>query len=184
VQSAGAIGGLAGGLLMGAWGGFKRRIHGVLLGWILFSLLGTLPMGLGQSVPVWLAASFLGFLFTPLINGSNQAIWQAKVPPDVQGRVFSIRRLVAWLVNPLAGLLAGPLADEVFGPAMEAGGALAPLFGPLVGTGQGAGIGLMFVFAGALSALVGLGGYLVPRVRGVESALPDYDTPPPEAAVS
>ncbi len=38
VESAGAIGGVVGGVAMSAWGGFKRRVHGVLAGWILCSL--------------------------------------------------------------------------------------------------------------------------------------------------
>jgi len=54
-----------------------------------------------------------------LINSSNQAIWQAKVAPDLQGRVFATRRLIAWFVTPFATLLAGPLADYVFEPAMN-----------------------------------------------------------------
>jgi MFS transporter, DHA3 family, macrolide efflux protein len=32
---------------------------------------------------------------SPLVNASNQAIWQAKVAPDVQGRVFAVQRLIA-----------------------------------------------------------------------------------------
>ncbi len=71
-------------------------------------------------------------------------------------------------------LLAGPLADNVFGPAMLPGGSLARLFGWLVGTGTGAGISLMFVFAGALGMLVALGGYAIPVVRNVEDILPDH----------
>lgn len=177
-QSAAAIGGLAGGLVMGAWGGFKRRIHGVLLGWTMASILGVVLLGVGQTPAIWMAASFMGMLFVPLIDGSNQAIWQSKVAPDVQGRVFAIRRLVAWFVNPLANLLAGPLADNVFEPAMQADGAWVSVFGRLVGTGPGSGMGLMFVFAGLLAMSVALGGYLAPTVRTIETLLPDHDTAP------
>ena len=174
VNSAGAVGGVVGGLVMSAWGGPKRRVHGVLAGWVGVSLLEGVLMGVGRSLPVWVAASFLGALFIPVINGSNQAIWQAKVAPDVQGRVFSIRRLIAWFVNPLAMLIAGPLADFVLEPAMRTGGTLTGAFGWLVGTGPGAGVGLMFVFCGILAALVGLGGYTVPAIRRAEDILPDY----------
>ena len=59
-------------------------------------------MGVGSGLVVWVAASFMGAFFTPIINGSNQAIWQSKVAPDLQGRVFSIRRLIAWFVTPAA----------------------------------------------------------------------------------
>ena len=72
-------------------------------------------------------------------------------------------------------LLAGPLADRLLEPAMAPGGALAALFGPLVGTGPGAGMALMLVASGAMAALISLGGYLLPVVREVESFLPDHD---------
>lgn len=175
VQSAGAIGGVVGGVAMSAWGGPKRRVHGVLLGWFCLGLLGQTVLGLGQALPVWAAGIFLLSFFGPIIDGANQAIWQAKVAPDVQGRVFTTRRLIAWLVSPISQLLAGPLADQILEPAMAEGGSLAPVFGWLVGSGTGAGIALLFVVAGLLAALAGLGGYLFPAVRNAEDILPDHD---------
>jgi hypothetical protein len=175
VQSAGAVGGVVGSLLLSAWGGPKRRIHGVLGSIIAVSILNTTLMGLGRSLPVWAVAAFLGAVFLPLLNGSNQAIWQAKVPPDVQGRVFSVRRLIAQITVPLSMLMAGPLADYVFEPAMDPGGALAPLFGGMLGTGPGAGMAMMFLISGVLGVLVGVAGYLFPLVRDVEDRLPDHD---------
>jgi hypothetical protein len=174
VNSAGSLGAVIGGLAMSAWGGPKQRVHGVLAGWALLGLLEGVLMGVGRSLPVWIAASFLGALFIPLVNGSNQAIWQSKVAPDVQGRVFSIRRVIAWLVNPLAMLIAGPLADRVLEPGMRMGGSLTGVFGWLVGEGPGAGIALLFVCYGVLATLVGLGGYLVPTIRNAETLLPDH----------
>ena len=175
VNSAGAIGALVGGIVMSAWGGFKQRVHGVLLGWAGAALFGMVLLGLGQSLPFWVVGLFLGHAFSPLINGSNQAIWQAKVEPDIQGRVFGTRRLIAWLVTPVAALLSGPLADRVFEPAMREGGALVPLFGRLVGVGPGAGIGLMFFIFGLAATAVGLSGYLFPAIRNAETLIPDYD---------
>ena len=176
VMSAGAIGGVVGGLGMTAWGGPRRRIHGVLLGWIAVGILGPIVLGLGQTLPIWIAGAFAGSLVGPVINGSNQAIWQAKVAPTVQGKVFSIRRLIAWFVTPISALLAGPLADLQLEPAMAPGGPLADLFGWLVGTGPGAGMALLVVGAGAFATMAGLSGYLVPAVRAVEDRLPDHDT--------
>ncbi|HEY5671529.1 MAG TPA: MFS transporter [Anaerolineales bacterium] len=174
VMSAGAVGGVIGGLAMSAWGGPKRRIHGVLGGWIVASILDGVVMGLGRDLPVWAAASLLGAFFIPVINGSNQAIWQAKVAPDVQGRVFSIRMLIAWFVNPVAMLVVGPLADYVMEPAMQAGGTLSGTFGWLVGTGPGAGIALIFIFSGLMASLISMGAYTVTAIRDVESILPDH----------
>jgi hypothetical protein len=175
VSAAGAAGGVIGGLLMGAWGGPKRRVHGVLLGWALAGLFSQTLFGLGQIWPIWAASAFIGSSLGPIINGSNQAIWQSKVAPDVQGRVFSIRRLIAWVTTPLAQLLAIPLTDSWLEPAMHEGGSLADNFSWLVGSGPGAGIALLFVFTGIGASLVGLIGYLFPAIRNAEEILPDHD---------
>ncbi|MBC8508477.1 MAG: MFS transporter [Anaerolineales bacterium] len=175
VQSIGAVGGVLGGLAMTAWGGFNRRIHGVLLGWICAGFFGQMVTGLGNSLLIWGIGIFIVSFFAPILNASNQAIWQAKVPPDVQGRVFSTRRLIAWFASPLSWLIAGPLADNFMEPAMSEGGQLAPVFGWMVGTGTGAGIALMFVFSGILLGITGLIGYMFPAVRRVEQLLPDHD---------
>ena len=175
VNTVGAVGGLVGGLIMSAWGGPKRRVHGVLAGWALSGLFGVSLLGFGRGLVVWAAASFLTSFLVPFINGSNQAIWQSKVAPDIQGRVFSIRRLIAWFVNPLALLIAGPLADKVMEPAMQSGGNLAAFLEPVVGSGPGSGMSVIFIVGGILASLVGLGGYLVPAIRNAESILPDHD---------
>jgi hypothetical protein len=174
VQSAGAIGGVVGGLLMGIWGGPRRRINGVLLGWFSLGLLGLTVVGLGQGLAVWAGGMFLIVAISAVIDGSNQAIWQAKVAPDIQGRVFSMRRFVALLVAPLSLVLAGPLVDNFLEPAMVEGGALVPAFGWMVGTKVGAGMALLFVICGLLTALTGLGGYLFSTVRNVEIIMPDH----------
>ena len=183
VQTAGGIGGLIGSILLTAWGGPKRKVHGVLGGMVLISLFGGILLGLGQSIYVWVVTAFLSWVFLPIINGSNQAIWQAKVAPDVQGRVFATRLLIAQISIPIAMLLAGPLADLVFTPAMMSGGSLTTLFGGLMGTGPGVGMSLMLVISGILGILVGIMGYSIRIVRNAEDILPDYDTktvPPKE----
>ncbi|NOH04807.1 MAG: MFS transporter [Chloroflexi bacterium] len=182
VQTAGAVGGLVGGLIMSAWGGFKRRVHGVLLGWII-SGLGIAVMGLVGGLPVWIAGIALSAIVVPLVNGSNQAIWQSKVAPDVQGRVFSARRLIAWLTNPISPIIAGTLADFVLEPQMRTTSSLSQAFGWLVGTGPGAGMGLLIVFSGLIAVMVGLAGYFIPAVHNAESILPDHDELPKAEAV-
>ncbi|MCB0120732.1 MAG: hypothetical protein KDE58_00735, partial [Caldilineaceae bacterium] len=74
-------------------------------------------------------------------------------------------------------LLAGPLADHVFGPAMAVDGPWAATLGWLVGTGPGAGIALMFVCTALCGSTMSLGAYLIPAIRRVEVDLPDYDCP-------
>lgn len=178
VLSAGAVGGVVGGVLMSAWGGFKRRVHGVLLGWLWSGVFALLVFGLAREQVFWALWLFVGSLPFAIVNGSNQAIYQAKVPPDVQGRVFAARRLIAWLTNPISPIIAGVLADYVLGPAMLTGGGLAPVFGRLVGTGPGAGMALLVVGCGVLVILVGVGAYFVPAVRDAETLLPDHDAAP------
>ncbi|GAA6748315.1 MFS transporter [Thermus brockianus] len=156
VRSASGLGGVAGGLFLSLWGGPKRRVHGVFLG-MAFSSLALALMGAVEGPWAWAALAFLEAFFIPLLNGSNQAIWQAKVPLEVQGKVFAARRMIAWLATPLAMLLSGPLADRVFGPRW----------------GQGEGIALMLLLFGGLGVFWGLSGYLFRAVREAETLLPD-----------
>lgn len=162
---------------MSAWGGFKRKVHGVLAGWIVSSLFLAF-FGLGTQVPVWIVMMMLTSILVPLINGSNQAIWQTKVAPDVQGRVFSARRLIAWFTNPLSPLIAGTLADFVLEPAMRTSGSLAPIFGWLVPPGPGAGMGLLIFFSAFGGVLAGSTGYFIYSIRYAEDILPDHDAIP------
>jgi hypothetical protein len=177
VQSAGAIGGVIGGIAMSAWGGFKRRVHGVLAGWIVSSFFLSL-VGLTTWLPLWIAACALSTLFAPLINGSNQAIWQSKVAPDVQGRVFSARTLIAWMTNPISPIIAGTLADYVLEPAMRTSSGLSLALGWLVPAGPGSGMSILIFFGGLGGILAGLTGYFVRPIRNAEDILPDHDAAP------
>lgn len=177
VQTAGAIAGIVGGVLMSAWGGFKRRTHGVLLGWIIGGF-GMAIIGFTGGLPIWITGLAITSLVVPLVNGSNQAIWQSKVAPDLQGRVFSARRLIAWLTNPISPLIGGALADFVLEPAARTGTGLPAALSWLVGTGVGSGMGLLIVFCGFASAMVGLTGYFIPHIFHAEDILPDHDTLP------
>jgi MFS family permease len=165
--------GIIGSLVLVAWGGPKRRIHGVLLGVILTGLLGDTLMGFGQSLPVWLLAALGLEFFIPMMMGSYHAIWQSKVEPSMQGRVFAARDVVASFGEPIAKLGSGIMADTVFGPAMMPGGSLAPILGPLIGTGPGAGIGLVIILGGLMTTAAGLLGYFVRNVRNLETQIPD-----------
>ena len=175
VNSAFGAGGVVGGIILSAWGGPKKRVHGVLAGMALSCLLGYTVMGLGGSLYVWAAGAFIMMLFNPVINGSNQAIWQSKVPPEMQGRVFSARAFIALMSQPIAMAITGPIADGFLLPGMMEGGSLASIFGWLVGVGPGKGISLLFLVMGLIGAAVGFGGYLVRDVRNVEEMIPDHD---------
>jgi hypothetical protein len=131
-------------------------------------------MGLDPEFYVWALASFLGLFLLPILNGCSQAVWQSKVAPDVQGRVFATRLLIAQISAPAAMLMAGPLADTVFEPGMKTNGSLSPVFGWLIGTGPGAGMALMFLITGIVGAFVGLAAYSVRAVRNAGDILPDH----------
>jgi len=180
INTVSAVGGVVGGALMTAWGGPRRKVYGVLWGMVSVSALGIMLMGFGRTLPIWLVSGFLGSLIIPFLNGCNDAIWQTKVPHDVQGKVFGTRLMIAQVSVPIAMLTAGPLADLVFEPRMMPGGVLAGVFGPLVGVGRGAGMALMFVLFGGVALLVSVASFMVRDIRDVEVLIPDYIPPDEE----
>lgn len=172
VLSASSAGLLAGSVVMTLTGGPRPRIHGVLGFGLLFGA-ALVFVGLRPSPPLIAGALFVLMLGAPIINGSSQAIWQVKVPPDVQGRVFAVRRLIAQFTAPLGFIGAGALADRVFEPLLAAGGPLAGSVGRVLGVGPGRGIGLIYVTLAILPILASLWGYARPGLRRVERDLPD-----------
>jgi MFS family permease len=178
VLSIGGSGMLFGGLLMSAWGGPRRRVNGVL-GFQLLSGLCFILAGVRPSAELVAVAAFFFFFTLPFISGSSQAIWQSKVSPDVQGRVFAVRRMIAWSSVPLSYMVAGPLAEYVFEPLLAHGGPLAGSVGRFIGTGPGRGVGFLFIIMGGLTLLIVTCGYFYPRLRFLEDevtdAIPDAD---------
>jgi DHA3 family macrolide efflux protein-like MFS transporter len=166
VASAGSIGGT---ILMSIWGGFRPRIHNVLIGSTMMGL--SLFLVGAQSNPIFIAAAAcFGAIFPPIINASLISILQIKVPHDLQGRVFAAIQQMSMTLMPLSYLLVGQLADNVFEPQAQSAWA----FSGLVGSGAGAGIGLMQLIAGAIVMIVALAFYAWPAVRHLEQILPDY----------
>jgi hypothetical protein len=84
--------------------------------------------------------------------------------------------MIAFSITPVANAIAGPLADGLFEPWMAEGGALSSLFGPLIGVGEGRGMGLMFVLAGLLYMALLSNIMIHPRIRCLEQEIPDADT--------
>lgn len=172
ILSTGGSGMLLGSLTMSVWGGVKRPIYSVF-SFTFLSGLCIFVAGLRPSIPVFFVTTFLYFFGLPIVNASSQVIWQQKVAPAVQGRVFAMRRMIAWASLPLAYLVAGPLADRVFEPLLAVGGPLAGSIGRCIGVGPGYGMALLFVAIGMLTVLAAAGGYFYPRLRLVEVELPD-----------
>jgi MFS family permease len=171
VAAAFGVGVLLGGLYMTSSGGPRPRVAGVLLGLALQGVLGTALFGVAQSVPVWMLANFFAGFLLPVLNGSSQSIWQAKTPADIQGRVFTARRMIAQITSPVAFIIAGPLADRVFQPGFA--GEFGDQFAWLLGSSTGRGYAAMWVLFGLATTAFGLAGWLRPAARHVERDIPD-----------
>jgi len=185
VMSAAALGGVAGGLILSAWGGFKRRMTSILVGEFFIGLIGFFLFGIGRNLAFWIPTAALGSMAGFLSYGGSQAIWMAKVPPDLQGRVFSARRLIAWAAGPITPVLAGALADYVTEPAMTSNTWLSHAFGWLVGTTPGSGLGLQYVLAGVAYLLIFFVVlFFVPTIRHLEDLVPDHDVKSKNTAAS
>jgi len=174
-ETAGAISWTLGSVLMSVWGGPKRRMHGALLGWIGYCIFGNIIFGLGTSLNVWIPAIIIAGVGSNIGIATSQAILQSKVAPDVQGRVFSARRMLTWFPDTFTPIIGGLLADKIMEPAMRSQGWFAQVFGWMVGTGPGSGMALIMIIFGGLTILTMSAGYLFPKIRNLEDLLPDHD---------
>jgi DHA3 family macrolide efflux protein-like MFS transporter len=140
-----SVGMLLGGLILGVWGGFKRKIVTALVGLIV---MGILTFGIGiLSSNMFIGGLILNTIFgltIPIVNGSIGATLQSSIKPDMQGRVFAFIQSIAMLVSPLALIIAGPFADK-FGTQP------------------------WFVIAGCICAAMGALGFFFPEVIGIET---------------
>jgi hypothetical protein len=105
----------------------------------------------------------------PLIESSEMALWNLATPAALQGRVFAAHFLTYDLVSALIALIAGPLSDRVFEPAMQSSAVMQAVFGAIVGTEPGSGMALLFV--GSAIGLVGIGvlSWRAPQLRALEN---------------
>jgi MFS family permease/uncharacterized protein YbdZ (MbtH family) len=181
ILSVGAIGGVVGGIAVGALPTPRRVMPWLLLGVLGFSVVGRLPLGVPHAPLLWALAWFGSWLAVPFMESYSQSILQRKVPPAVQGRVFAATQMIDNLAIPLGFGLAGPLADGLFEPRLAVGGDLVPVFGRLVGTGPGAGMAVIFVLSGLVGVVTAVGGWVIRPIRELEDDLPDHDEPVPEA---
>ncbi len=139
-----ATGTIIGGVLLGAWGGFKRKVVTAQSCLILLGL-GTTIIGFTPPELFWLglAANTLTGLVLPITNGSFGAILQSVIAPEMQGRVFAFIMSAANLVSPLGLIIAGPISDAL-------------------------GIQLWFRVAGITCVLIGLAGFFIREVMRME----------------
>lgn len=159
MEAAWGIGVVMGGLVLSAWGGFRRRVLTSMLGIVL---LGVSVLGVGlvpaNMFPLAVVLMFVVGFSNPITNGPLFAILQAIVAPDMQGRVFTLIGSVATAATPLGLLAAGPLADQF-------------------------GVRVWYGVAGVITLLLAAGALLTPLIMNVEERpAPVSASPEPAAA--
>ena len=171
VLAAAGVGMLAGGLVMTAGGGPSRRVLGVVVG-ELASGIAFVAMGLRPELVLVAAGAFVAHFAATIVFGSNQAIWQVQVPPELQGRVFATRQVVERAMTPFAFIVAGPLVERVLEPLVHSGGPAGATLRGVLGTGDARGIGLLFVLLGLAQVALALWALGFGRLRAIESPAP------------
>lgn len=138
------VGMIVGGLTLGAWGGFKRKIHTSLAG-ILGISLGVILIGIAPANMFFLmlVANFILGATQVFANGPLGAIFQSAVEPDMQGRVFSLVGAGASAMMPLSLLVAGPISDLL-------------------------GLRVWYLVGGVLCILVTIVGFFTPAIVNIE----------------
>ncbi|MET7880889.1 MFS transporter [Micromonospora profundi] len=175
VMSIGGLGMIGASVAMSIWGGPRRRVHGVL-GFSLILGVATVIGALRPSIPLITigAVLFLGSL--AIVMGSNQAIWQTKVEPQLLGRTMALLGMVANTPQLIAYLVAGPAVDHVFEPLVGSEAVRSPFVAALVGDGPGRGIALLLMLMGVLTVGCAIAGIAYPRLRNLDDELPDAST--------
>jgi DHA3 family macrolide efflux protein-like MFS transporter len=144
---------LVGGLALSIWGGPRRRITGVF-GFELVVCSSLIVVGLTSWPTLIGAAVFVCFIAIALSDGCAASLWQSSVQQHFLGRVFALREMVSYAALPLGLVITAPLAEYVFEPRLQPGGAWASSLGALLGTGPGRGMALVFLGAGLINMLI------------------------------
>ncbi|MFJ4595851.1 amino acid adenylation domain-containing protein [Kitasatospora sp. NPDC088861] len=175
VSTAAGLGAVLGGLTLLAWGGPRHlRLRGVLLATL--ALAGAcLVTGLRPSLVVVALGAFGMAFGLALVNGVYATIVQTKVPLRFHGRVIAVNTMVAWSTLPVGFALVAPLGPRLLQPLMDHDGTLAPTVGRLIGTGDGRGIGLLYLLFGLAMAALVLVCLAVPVLRHFDRDVPDAE---------
>jgi MFS transporter, DHA3 family, macrolide efflux protein len=114
LNSAFGVGMVAGGLILGVWGGFKSRIITGLLG-VMIAGLATAGLGFTSMAlfSLGVASSLLVGMGLSFANGPILAALQSLVAKEMQGRVFALLGSLSGIITPIGLAIAGPVADAV-----------------------------------------------------------------------
>lgn len=111
-ELAGFAGMTTGGLILGAWGGFRRRETTLALGLASFGLL-SVGMGLAKRFPLYLALMALYGIAMTIVQTSVTTIIQDQAERAVHGRIFGLMSTLYAGALPLGMAIFAPLADVV-----------------------------------------------------------------------
>ncbi|MDR2932252.1 MAG: MFS transporter [Oscillospiraceae bacterium] len=111
-EMAGFAGMVLGGILLGAWGGFRNRKKTLALGLLCFGLFS---LAIGFTDTFWLFAVFMFLMsfFIPVVQSSATTVLQEHVPDEKQGRIFGLLGAMYSGFMPLGTAIFGPLADVI-----------------------------------------------------------------------
>jgi DHA3 family macrolide efflux protein-like MFS transporter len=107
-----SIGMTLGGIVVSVWGGFKNKVHTMIMACFAFGVT-TFLFGIVPNFWIYLGIMLLCGLTVPFFNTPTMTIMQTKINPQIMGRVFSVFMMINGLAMPLGMALFGPLGDFV-----------------------------------------------------------------------
>ena len=107
-----SVGMMAGGIIIGAWGGFKNRVYTMAFAVALYGL-GVIGLGLVNNFFVYIGIFGVIGIAMPLFNTPIVVLFQSTVDSAFMGRVFSVFGMASSVLMPLSMLVFGPLSDTV-----------------------------------------------------------------------
>ena len=168
VLSISATGMLVSSLLIGVFSMTRKYLDMLVFG-LGFAGVFFALMGLSRDVRFITGAGFLFFCSLPFVNTGADVLIRRKIPNEKQGRAWGIIGVLSQLGYLVAYSVAGILADRLFNPLLNKGGALAPSLGRIIGVGPGRGIALMFVISGVMVVLLAVATPKIKAIRALES---------------
>jgi MFS transporter, DHA3 family, macrolide efflux protein len=103
---------ILGGIVMASWGGFKNRIHTMMLSSLVIGIC-TFALGFVSIFWLYLLIMVITGISLPLFNTPSTVLLQEKVEPDFLGRVFGVMGMISSSMMPMGMLVFGPMADII-----------------------------------------------------------------------
>ena len=147
--SANAFGMLAGGALLGKCAA-RLPLEKIIPYGVLSSSVCMTLAGVAQTLAQMAALGFLFWIGVSMASGAAQTVWQTTVPAEIQGRVFAVRKMVAWSLYPFSLLLSIPLSHWLYAVVEQAGAPAARLLRAVWGAAPTGSLGVLIFCFGTL----------------------------------